>query len=112
MSPSDPPSNQVEDRKSTLVTDDRLAVDDAGAGRECGDRRDRRRKAVSQIVAVAAQEPDASALTVRQDPEAIVLDLVNPTGSGRRMLCDTRQARLKRGRGLLGAQPAPQLTRY
>jgi hypothetical protein len=61
-------------------------------------------------VAVAAHQPDSAALPVRQDAKAVVLDFVNPAGARRRLLSRPRQARLKRARGSIGADPAPKLT--
>jgi hypothetical protein len=48
---------------------------------------------------------------VRQDPEAIVLDLVNPARARRRLIGRSRQARIEGGKRLLGIQAAPKLTR-
>jgi hypothetical protein len=60
---------------------------------------------------VAGEQADAPAAPVRQDPEAVVLDLVNPARARWRLDGRSRQARLEAGRGLLRAQPAPKLTR-
>jgi hypothetical protein len=49
---------------------------------------------------------------MRDDPKAIVLDFVNPARADRRLLCWPRETGLISGKGLLGANAAPQLTRY
>jgi hypothetical protein len=35
-------------------------------------------------MAVPREQPDATASPMRQDPKAVVLDLMNPAGTGRR----------------------------
>jgi hypothetical protein len=52
------------------------------------------------------------AVAIGDDAKAIVLDFVNPAGAGRRLLCWPREAGLISGKGLLGANAVPQLTRY
>jgi hypothetical protein len=47
-------------------------------------RRRNERKAVGQVEPVAAYQANAAPLATGQDPEAVVLDLVNPSGAWRR----------------------------
>jgi len=47
-----------------------------------------------------------------QDAKAVVLDLMNPAGPDRRLLGGARQAGLKSGLDLIGAQSRPKLTPY
>ena len=52
------------------------------------------------IMAVAGEKPDALGTAASQEPEAIVLYLVNPVRAGRWSLDRARQARLdKIGKG-------------
>ena len=65
-----------------------LGVDQAlerGLGRALNARR--------EIVSGARNEPDARTIASRQNAKAVVLDLVYPTGTGRRSLGGRRQAR-------------------
>jgi hypothetical protein len=48
-----------------------------------GHRRRCEREARREVVAVAGDKPDTGTVTPRHDPEAIVLDLVNPAIAGR-----------------------------
>jgi len=50
-------------------------------------------------------------IALGDDAETVVLDFVDPTGTGRRLFGRSRQARLKSGKGLLGAQAALELIR-
>jgi hypothetical protein len=49
---------------------------------------------------------------VREDPEAVVLDLVNPSRTVRRRIGQPRQAWFEPRKGMLGAYPAPEFTHY
>jgi hypothetical protein len=60
---------------------------------------------------ISRLQPNAAPLPVRQDPKAVVLNLVNPTEARRRPVGRTRQARIEGRKGLLGIQAAPKLTR-
>jgi len=86
------PADQVEYRKSVLVGDDRLAVDETGACRQCRDRRGGHREAPSKIVAVSSEEPHVVSDAPRHDAEAVMLDLVNPIPAGRRLIGRAVQA--------------------
>jgi hypothetical protein len=66
-------------------------------------------EAVRQVVAVARDQAHATAAPVGQDPEAVVFDLVNPARARRRRAGRSRQAWLEGLKGLLRAQPAPEL---
>src|SRR6516165_10180032 len=46
----------------------------------------------SEVGAVAGGEPDAILVAPGEDAEAVMLDLVNPAGTGRRLLGRARQA--------------------
>jgi hypothetical protein len=74
-------ADQFEHRKPIVVAGDRLAVDNAGARLERGDRRGREREVVGEIGAAAAHEAHSAALARGDDAEAVVLDLVKPTRS-------------------------------
>jgi hypothetical protein len=87
-----PRPGQVEHREPAVVANDGLAVDQVGARRQRRDRRHDQGKALAEIVAVAAVEPHASGVAPVQDAKAVVLDLVQPAGAGRRGFGRGRQA--------------------
>jgi hypothetical protein len=68
----------IEAPHAVVAAAHRLAVDDAGARTQAGERLDDQREAVGQVVARAAVEPHARTLLARDDAEAVVLDLVQP----------------------------------
>jgi CheY-like chemotaxis protein len=105
------PADQVEHSKSADVANDRLRVDDAGFDGQLLDRGGGEGEAVTEVIAVASEQTNAPAAAVRHDAEAVVLDLVNPARSGRRMLDRPRQAGLKTRQGPIGLQSAAELTR-
>jgi hypothetical protein len=72
------PADQVEYCKSLLVTGDGLAVDQAEPHRQFGDRRRSQREAIGEVVTVAGDQAYAAIVAPGHDPEAVVLDLVNP----------------------------------
>ena len=78
------PPDQIEDGEAVVVAGDRLTVDQAGAPRQGRDSRDDQRKALGEVVAVAGDKPDTGSVAPCHEPEAIVLDLVNPVGPARR----------------------------
>ena len=55
------------------------------------------RKSAGEIIAVAGDEPDTSAIAARHDAEAVVLDFVNPIRTaGGRLAGDGRHGSMKR----------------
>jgi hypothetical protein len=71
-------ADAVEVRHPIVVAGDSLAVDDTRAGAQAGERIDDQREAAGQVVAWAAIEPHSIAILPGDDPEAVVLDLVQP----------------------------------
>src|SRR5260221_2530281 len=67
-----------EARHAVVAAAHRLAVDDAGARAQAGERLDDQPEADGQIVAGAAVEPHAVAVPAGDNAEAVVLDLVQP----------------------------------
>jgi hypothetical protein len=104
-------ADEIEHGQATVIADDGLTVDDARSDRQRLDRRCGEREPIGKVMAVARYQPNAAASAVRQDPEAIVLDLVNPARARRRLIGRSRQARIEGGKRLLGIQAAPKLTR-
>jgi hypothetical protein len=104
-------ADQIEHGQTAVVADDRLSVDDARADRQRLDRFSDTRKAVRKVVAAAGEKPNGAPTPVGQDPESVVLDLVNPARACRRLSDRPWQAGLKSVLGLFGAQSAPKLTR-
>jgi len=67
------------------------------------------RKALRPVVSVAGEQPHSRGPTPNEEPEAIMLDFVNPIAAGRRALDGARQAGLAEiGKGT----QTPQHARY
>jgi hypothetical protein len=98
---------RVEHRQPLIIGYDRLTVDYARTHLQRPHGLDDLRKAAGKIVAVAAHQADGLAPRVGQDAEAVVLDLVNPARARRRRGGGSRQARIERWRGSIGANTAP-----
>ena len=69
-------------------------------------------KGNAEVVAVPRDEAYAGSVAPSDNAEAVMLDFVNPSGASRRFFRKARQARLKARQGKIGAQTAPELTRY
>jgi hypothetical protein len=61
-------------------------------------------RVVSEVLSVAGDQADPVAILPRQDAGAVVLDLMNPTGTGRRFLSRAGKAWLE-GRGAVRKAP-------
>jgi hypothetical protein len=81
-------------------------------GRQVLDRGDNHSEAIGEVVSVPSEETHAPGVPPRQNAKAVVLYLVNPAGTRRRVLGRARQARLKRRQGPIVLQSVPKLTRY
>ena len=79
-------ANQIKDRETVFVTNDRLTIDQAGANRKLADCRGDKGKAVREVVSVAGDEPHARTIPPRQNAEAVMFDFVNPIRTRRRCL--------------------------
>jgi hypothetical protein len=77
---------------SAVVADDRFTIDDARAHRERGNGFGGQRETIGEIVAISADQVDDAALPMSKDTKAVVLDLVHPAGTCRRLLGRARQA--------------------
>ena len=86
------PADEVEHRKPAGIADDGLPVDDAGMDGQSLDRGGDEWETVGEVVAVPAEQADAAPAPVREDAEAVVLDLVNPARARRRLAGRSRQA--------------------
>src|SRR6516162_8650612 len=76
-----------------LAARNRLAVDDAGTRAQLSQRLHDQREAPGQVVARPAIEPHARAALTRDQPEAIVLDLMHPVLAARRLRGGAGKAR-------------------
>jgi hypothetical protein len=76
-------AQQIERRQAVVVASHSLAVDDAGARAQTRQRFDDQREAVGEIVARPAEEAHLVASLAGNDPETVVLDLVQPDLAGR-----------------------------
>src|SRR5262249_51655469 len=86
----------IELGETGIVAGDRLAIDQASRDLEAVQRLHDERKALRPVVSVASEKSHARGPTPRQQPKAIMLDLVNPLGSGRWPLDGARQAWLNK----------------
>jgi hypothetical protein len=68
-----------------------LSIDQAGAYLVVVQGLDHQRIALRPIVAPAGDQPDAHGVAPGHEPEAIVLDLVNPVGAGRGLVARPRR---------------------
>jgi hypothetical protein len=105
-------TDQFKDSEAIFVANDRFAIDEAGSRRQRSNGPSDEWETPGKVVPVSCDEPDAGALAPRHDAEAVMLDLMNPAGTRRRLFGGARQARLKAGQRTIGAQTAPKLTRY
>jgi hypothetical protein len=87
-------ANVFKRRHAIVIARDRLSIDDAGARAQAGQRFDDQWEAPRQLIARAAVQPHARAILASNDPEAVVLNLMQPQLTGRRLLGFCRQARL------------------
>ena len=100
------PAKQQRDLAACIrVARDRLAVDDARAHRQHRNRRRDLSEASGKVDAFSGKEPHSRAVADRDDAKSVVLDLVNPTRPGWRLLSESGQARFD------AVQLAVQLTR-
>jgi hypothetical protein len=65
------PRIRFEHCQAVVVADDGLAVDHAWVDGQSLDRGRGERKAVGEVVAVPAEQPDGAPAPVREDPEAV-----------------------------------------
>src|SRR5215472_14575600 len=84
-------SDQVKNGKSVLIADDCLAINYAGPDRQRFERRRNERKLIRKIASVAGNEPHSGTVSPGQNPKAVMLDFVEPAGTGRRGLRGSRQ---------------------
>jgi len=78
------PAKQLEIGEPVAAARDDLAVDEAVTGREGLNRRNDGREAMRPIDPIPRHEPDALAIAKGKHPIAIMFNLVQPIGSGRR----------------------------
>ena len=71
-------TEHMEGSHPLLVTTHHLAVDQAGPHIEVIHGLDHKRVALRPVVAPAGDQPDAHGIAAGHQPEAVVLDLVNP----------------------------------
>jgi hypothetical protein len=88
------PAKELEIREAVRITRDQL-VDDAGANRQSLNGGDDRREAPSPIEPTPGYEADALAVAAGEHAIAVMFDLVQPLGSGRRAECGGREAGLE-----------------
>ena len=87
-------ADEIEHRKSVLVGDDCLAVNEARACRQCRDCRGGHREAPGEIVAVSSEEPHTGSIAPCHDAEAVMFDFMQPVPADRRSISRAGKAGL------------------
>src|SRR5262245_15249950 len=82
----------IEAHHALAVTHHRLPIDDAGSRAQPSHGFDNQREAVRQVIAGAAVEPHLGAVLAGDDPEAVVLDFMQPQLARRRLMGFGRKA--------------------
>src|SRR6266581_3035906 len=90
-------TDEIERGNAVVIAGDSFAIDDAGARAQAGQRLDDQREATGEVIAGVAIEPHSWAVLPGNDSEAVVLDLVQPTGARGRLLGWAGQAGLAEG---------------
>jgi hypothetical protein len=103
---------QFEHCQAIVVADDSFSVDHTRSNGQSLDRLSGHGKPITEVMAIAGDQADAATSAMRQDPKAIMFNLVNPTGARGRALGRSRQAGIETGLRLIGADPAPEFGRY
>jgi hypothetical protein len=94
-----------------LVATHDLPIYQAGPNAEVVHSLHHQREAASPVIAAPDNEPDADGISTRHKAIAVVLDLVNPVGAGRRAVGRRRQAGLDETQNRhSGGYIAPALT--
>jgi hypothetical protein len=86
-------ADEIEDSEAVLVADDGFAIDQAGPRGQSRNRHGNEGKAAGEVVSFARDQAHASSVPARYEPEAVMLDFVNPPRAGRRQLGRGRKAR-------------------
>ena len=105
-------ADRIEHRQAIVVADDGFPVDHTRSDGQSLNRLSGNGKPITEVMAIAGHQSDAAVSAMRQEAEAIVLDLVNPARTRRWLLGRSRQAGIETGLGLIGADPAPEFGRY
>ena len=82
-----------------------LSIDQAGAYLAVVHGLGHQRIALRPVIAALGDEPDAHGIASGHQPEAVVLDLVNPVGAGRRLVGWGREAGFNEARPVGGRAP-------
>jgi hypothetical protein len=90
-------ADELEHGQAAVAADYGLAVEDARADGQRLNRFRDEREVVREVVAVAGEEPNGAPAPVREDPEAVVFDLMNPARGRRWLGGRSRQARIEAG---------------
>jgi len=77
-------ADQLKDGKPVLIAHDRLAVDQTGSNRELAHRHCDKGEPMRELVSVPGYQPHARTVPPRENTKAVMFDLVNPAGAGRR----------------------------
>jgi len=79
-------ADQIKDSEPVVIANNRFAVDQARANAKLTHRHCNKRNPGREIVSGAGDQPHAGTIPARQDPEAIMIDFVQPSRTGRRGL--------------------------
>ena len=86
-------AEHLEGGHASLVTANNLTIDEARVHLEVVQGLDNERETVRPVIASPGQQPDAHGVPTSHQAIAIVLDLVNPVRTRRRLVSGRRQAR-------------------
>src|SRR5215469_377611 len=76
-------ANEIERRHTVVVASHGLAVDNAGARAQPGERINDQWKAAGEVIAGPAVEPHPLTILAGNDAESVALNLVQPLAAGR-----------------------------
>src|SRR5215831_2272319 len=79
-------TDEIERGNAVVIAGDSLAVDNAGARAQLGERINDQREAAGEVIARTAVEPHSRAVLPRDSPEAVVLDLLQPLAAGGQLI--------------------------
>src|SRR5262249_5768905 len=78
--------DEIEQSNARGIPSDSLALHNAGARAQAGERINDQREAAGEVIAGTAVEPHLRAVLAGNDAEAVMLDLMQPLAAGRQLI--------------------------